>query len=157
MVGSCVASPRRPSRGAAAVEFALIVPLLALLLFGIISYGAMLSFRQTMSQAAAEGARAAAVAPPHPSTPAVGAVAKASAAVAAALGAGFGCAEGVLSRDGATVGSCLITAPTTCTPSNCPYVVTISYDYAGHPLVPRMPLVPMPRSLTYTASAEGNA
>ncbi len=49
------------SNGAAAVEFALVLPLLMLLLFGIISYGVMLSFRQSLSQAAAEGARAAAV------------------------------------------------------------------------------------------------
>ena len=52
---------RRSESGAAAVEFALVLPLLMLLLFGIISYGVMLSFRQSLSQAAAEGARAAAV------------------------------------------------------------------------------------------------
>ena len=53
---------RAPSeRGAAAVEFALVVPLLLLLIFGIISYGMMLSFRQGLTQAASEGARAAAV------------------------------------------------------------------------------------------------
>ena len=53
----------RREDGAAAVEFALVVPLLLLLLFGIISYGYMLSFRQALSQSAAEGARAAAVSP----------------------------------------------------------------------------------------------
>ena len=52
---------RRPERGAAAVEFALVVPFLLLFLVGIISYGYMLSFRQALSQGAAEGARAAAV------------------------------------------------------------------------------------------------
>ena len=52
---------RRRARGAAAVEFALIVPLLAVVLFGIINYGDMLSVRQSVSQAASEGARAAAV------------------------------------------------------------------------------------------------
>ena len=51
----------RGSRGAAAVEFALLVPIVLLLLFGIISYGYMLSFRQAMSQGASEGARAGAV------------------------------------------------------------------------------------------------
>lgn len=48
-------------RGAAAVEFALILPVLAIILFGIINFGFMLSDRQAVSQAAAEGARAAAV------------------------------------------------------------------------------------------------
>lgn len=48
-------------RGAAAVEFALILPVLLLIVFGIINFGFMLSARQAVSQAAAEGARAAAV------------------------------------------------------------------------------------------------
>ncbi|WP_435744657.1 TadE/TadG family type IV pilus assembly protein [Nocardioides sp. SYSU DS0663] len=54
---------RRADRGAAAVEFAFVAPILIMLLFGIISYGYLLSFRQSISQAAAEGARAAATAP----------------------------------------------------------------------------------------------
>jgi Flp pilus assembly protein TadG len=56
--------PRRRERGqggAAAVEFALVAPLVLLLLFGIIGYGFMLTFRQALSQGAAEGARSAAV------------------------------------------------------------------------------------------------
>lgn len=51
----------RPERGAAAVEFALILPILMLIVMGIINYGDMLSVRQSVSQAASEGARAAAV------------------------------------------------------------------------------------------------
>ena len=54
----------REDRGAAAIEFALILPILVVLVFGIIAFGYMLSFRQAMSQAAAEGGRAAAVRPP---------------------------------------------------------------------------------------------
>jgi Flp pilus assembly protein TadG len=57
------ASRHRAEGGAAAVEFALVAPLLLLLVFGVISYGYMLSFRQALSQGAAEGARAAAVSP----------------------------------------------------------------------------------------------
>ncbi|HWI42110.1 MAG TPA: TadE family protein [Nocardioides sp.] len=52
---------RAEARGAAAVEFALLLPLLMVIVFGIIDYGDMLSVRQSVSQAAAEGARAAAV------------------------------------------------------------------------------------------------
>ncbi len=55
---------RRGDDGAAAVEFAFIAPILIFLLLAIVGYGYMLSFRQAMSQAASEGARAAAVAPP---------------------------------------------------------------------------------------------
>lgn len=57
------ARARRDVRGAAAVEFALILPVLMILVFGIINYGDMLSVRQSVSQAASEGARAAAVNP----------------------------------------------------------------------------------------------
>jgi hypothetical protein len=44
-------------RGAAAVEFALLLPLLLLLLFGIIDFGRALNAQITLTQAAREGAR----------------------------------------------------------------------------------------------------
>lgn len=52
----------RGERGAALVEFTLVSVLLLLLVFGIISFGLLLSFKQDMTRAAAEGARAGAVA-----------------------------------------------------------------------------------------------
>jgi Flp pilus assembly protein TadG len=48
-------------RGAAAVEFALLLPLLLLLLFGIIDFGRALNAQITLTQAAREGARLAAL------------------------------------------------------------------------------------------------
>jgi Flp pilus assembly protein TadG len=49
---------RRPrDRGAAAVEFALILPVLLLIIFGIIDFGRMLNAQINASQAAREGAR----------------------------------------------------------------------------------------------------
>jgi Flp pilus assembly protein TadG len=53
---------RREDRGAAAVEFALLLPLLLLLIFGIIDFGRMLNAEITINEAAREGARAAALA-----------------------------------------------------------------------------------------------
>src|SRR5688500_6301269 len=52
----------RGDGGAALVEFALMAVLLFTLIFGIISFGLLLSFKQDMTRAAAEGARAGAVA-----------------------------------------------------------------------------------------------
>jgi Flp pilus assembly protein TadG len=49
-------------RGAAAVEFALLLPLLLLLIFGIVDFGRMLNAKILISEAAREGARAAALA-----------------------------------------------------------------------------------------------
>src|SRR5688572_27845529 len=64
-------SPERGGRarargddGAALVEFSLVMVLLFTLLFGIISCGLILSFQQDLTRAAAEGARAGAVAFP---------------------------------------------------------------------------------------------
>jgi Flp pilus assembly protein TadG len=59
--GALLRRRRTGDRGAAAVEFALILFPLMLIVFGIINYGDMLSVRQSVSQAASEGARAAAV------------------------------------------------------------------------------------------------
>lgn len=48
-------------RGAAAVEFALLLPVLLLLVFGIIDFGRALNAQVTLTQAAREGARLAAL------------------------------------------------------------------------------------------------
>ncbi len=57
------ASSRRGARdrGAAAVEFALVFPLLLLIVFGIIDFGRALNAQITLTQAAREGARLDAV------------------------------------------------------------------------------------------------
>jgi Flp pilus assembly protein TadG len=51
-------------RGAAAVEFALLLPVLLLILFGIIDFGRALNAQITLTQAAREGARLAALGVP---------------------------------------------------------------------------------------------
>ena len=62
---------RRPAtghasdRGAVAVEFALLLPILLLLAFGIIDFGRALNAQITLTQAAREGARLAALNQPN--------------------------------------------------------------------------------------------
>ncbi|MEV1287636.1 TadE family protein [Micromonospora sp. NPDC049679] len=51
-------------RGAAAVEMALVTPLLLLLLFGIIDFGRMMHAQITLTEAAREGARGASLRQP---------------------------------------------------------------------------------------------
>jgi Flp pilus assembly protein TadG len=51
----------RDERGAAAVEFALVLPVLLLIIFGIIDFGRMLYTKITITEAAQTGARAGAI------------------------------------------------------------------------------------------------
>ena len=52
---------RRAERGAAAVEMALVLPMLLFVVFGIIDFGRLLNAQITLTEAAREGARAAAM------------------------------------------------------------------------------------------------
>lgn len=131
-------SGRAPGRerGAAAVEFALVVPLLITLLFGIISFGFMLSFRQSISQAAAEGARAAVVAP-------AGADRETIATDAIEDAMGVACGSAYLTCSFPPVAGC----------SSC-LAVEVSYDYAGDPSKPELVFgFALPDTLSYTATA----
>jgi Flp pilus assembly protein TadG len=154
-------TPRdRDHRGAAGVEFALVAPLLMVLVFGVISYGYMLSFRQALSQGAAEGARAAAVSP-YP-----GATEKEQSALDAindALGVnayGITCtgtaAGSPLKKGTTTVGTCsVVTASCESDPTKDCVTVSLDYLYKDHPLLPNFPGVGLllPNHLTYDATA----
>ncbi|HWJ67630.1 MAG TPA: TadE/TadG family type IV pilus assembly protein [Nocardioides sp.] len=157
-MGRCLgwgrARARRDARGAAAVEFALIMPILLLLVFGIISYGYMLSFRQAISQAAAEGARAAAVAQVAGERDD-----DAVAAVNDALDSyGVTCADadGPLQRNLADVGTCsVVIAQCDGEPASvlCA-TVTIDYAYEANPLLPVPGVgIVLPDRLAYSAVA----
>ena len=124
------------------MEFALVAPLLILLVMGVISYGYMLSFRQALSQGAAEGARAAAVSP-YPD-----AVDKQSAGLSAlneALGTyGVSCsgaaAGSKLKKSSVDVGTCSITTGSCAgDPTKDCVTVALSYLYQDHPLTPKFP------------------
>lgn len=137
---------RRDDTGAAAVEFALVLPLLLLLVFGIISYGYMLSFRQALSQGAAEGARAAAVALVNED--------KESLALQAANEA-IGTYQNIKCNEGAMV--CSVTVDPCNANGDPAYAnVTMTYAYKDEPLTPAFPGLglTMPDKLSYTASAE---
>jgi len=56
---------RARDRGAAAVEFALLLPVLLLIVFGIIDFGRALNAQITLTEAAREGARLAALGQPN--------------------------------------------------------------------------------------------
>ena len=124
-----ISNRRRDQRGAAVVEFAIASTVLLVLLFGIIEYGYVLSFKQGLTQAAAEGARAAAVAASGTATT------TATSAMAHVMdGYNKHCGSG-----GLTCTATLYTdAANGCASNTCVKVVA-SYDYKNYPLMPKFP------------------
>jgi Flp pilus assembly protein TadG len=122
-------------RGAEMVEFAIVIVLLITILYGIISYGLILAAQSTLTQAAADAARAGLV--------------QSSSAVTTAEGQALtdvswmdkGCNTPDIT--GSATGS-----PITCKASEeqCPsnasiecLVVTVEYNYSQDPLFPELP------------------
>ncbi len=152
-------------RGAAAVEFAIVVPFLCFLLFAIIDYGYMLSFRQALSQAAAEGARAAAVAPASVPNTASGNADSLQNRAVQAVNQGLSsydvaCTTGGLLMHGTDhAGVCTVSLPQACTGSTTGAMcveVTLAYTYSDDPLLPSFPGVGvvLPDTMTYTTEAQ---
>ena len=140
----------RSESGAAFVEFVLVLPFFLFLIFAMVSYGGMFSFRQTLSQAATEGARAAVIAPAYStfaqrSSRAITAV---NEAFQGEVGDSVSCGTGGL--------TCTIPAvPTSCGDAAQCISVKVTYAYAAHPRlsVPQFFSFALPETLTYTASA----
>lgn len=157
---------RHREHGVAAVEFALIAPLFIALVFGIISYGYMLSFRQGMSQAAAEGARVFAVAPTV-GVSTTGSLSTKDAAIAAinrSLSSySVTCtAAGTLTRNGATVGTCSVPSTATACANNAAskcVKVDLRYSYRANPLIPSFPGlgIVLPETLAYNTTVQVNS
>jgi len=65
MLPSSVHGGSSADRGAVAVEFALLLPLLLMIVLGIVDFGRMLNAQVTLTQAAREGARLVALGQPN--------------------------------------------------------------------------------------------
>jgi Flp pilus assembly protein TadG len=119
---------RHDQRGAALVEFAIASVVLLVLLFGIIEYGYVLSFKQGLTQAAAEGARIAAVGGDGPAI---------NAAVTRAVNAfNQNCDVGGLDCKSDTTAWPPVAYP--CGTHSC-VTVEVTYDWKNHPLLPQFP------------------
>lgn len=137
----------RHQDGTAAIEFALVFPLFFLIFYGIITYGLIMVAQQSVTLAAAEGARAALR---HAATEET----REENAQAAAKGAGSVAAW--LGTDRLAFTGTPIDCPyaTGAAPLRC-YSVTVGYPYSQFPLVPLLlgPLMQLvvPANLTSTA------
>lgn len=142
-------STHRRQRGAALLEMAIVSLLLFALLFGIISYAYMMSFRSSLTQATAEGARAGAVTPASFTDPQK--IAAAQAALDQAIGAhGVTCTS--------TGMTCSITIATCPNSAQECVTVTTRYAYRANPRLPAFPGLglTLPENLQFTSVAEIN-
>lgn len=145
-------SRRRNDSGAAVVETALCICFVVLpLVFGTIAYAYMLSFRQTVTQATAEGARAAVVAPSGTSDAnrSIAAINAVSAALSTGSG-GLTCTSQYVTCTAVPVPNCGDGSTNNC------FKVTVSYPYRDHSLLPTLPGLgfTLPATITYSAEAE---
>jgi Flp pilus assembly protein TadG len=121
------------------VEFALIAVFLVFVVVGIINFGLILSFKQDMTRAAAEGARAGAVALPASKAwdEAVNATSEAVQGFDRSCGTDIDCFV--------NIHPCGTPAPrgqmgSATDPGDC-VTVELVYDYTANPLLPRPPLI----------------
>lgn len=109
----------RNERGVAALEFAIVSQLLLLLLYGMLMYGFVFALDHNITQAAAEGARAAISQTSNIETYAIN---------AAKSHLNFG--QDSTSTVTATIANCASDATVQC------ITVTITYDNRAHPVLP---------------------
>ena len=128
--GARLSLRRRNEAGAALVEFALVVSLFAMLLYGLIAFGMILATKHTVTTAAAEAARAA-VGSDDATAPVT-----AMTRIVKILGASNGRYKVGDDGLGPTVGPCTVGG----TPAD-PQCITVKiiYDLDGHPVVPPAP------------------
>jgi Flp pilus assembly protein TadG len=135
----------RGENGVEMLEFALVIPIFVFVLYGLIAFGLMLSAKQTVTNAAAEGARSA-----------VGAAGNSAAQIAAAQAKVDSAMKSYSGYDvhnpkdfNAAVAPC---DPNNQSGPSC-ITVKVTYPYSDHPLVPPAPGLGllMPDTLSSTA------
>jgi len=112
---------RKNESGAALVEFALVIGIFMLVLYGLISFGMIMATKQRVTNAASEAARSA-----------VG-ESNDTAAIAAATTR----VDTLLSGSAGSYTRVVTATPLPCSP--CLVKVTITWDWKNHPVVPPAP------------------
>lgn len=140
---------RRHHRGVAALEFAIVFPLLLALVLGIVYYGVMLALQQALTLAAEEGARAALR---YPLTSNGGTVAT---TIDLRVAAASQAARSVLP---ASVSSLISTSnpaqAVACTAPAGTQCVQVTLNLPTRSILPTVPFVPVPATLTGQATVQ---
>jgi Flp pilus assembly protein TadG len=141
----------RDDEGAETVEFAIVVVLLIALLYGIVSVGLSLAAKVTITQAAADGARAGIVV--SSTTPTATALLQESTAQTTASNDVGWMGRGACGTSG-TVITCVATeAPCSANTTQTCLTVTVTYNYARSPLFPPVPGLGITSPSTITTSS----
>lgn len=130
------------------VEFALVLPIFVALLFGIITYGYMLGYRQAVSQASIEAARVAAIKPPGYDGDRS---ADARTSIRDSLSSfGVDCDSDGIDCDIELTATCGVGNNAQCVS------VTVRHAYRDNPILPAFPGlgITLPRTIEYTAVIE---
>lgn len=133
---------RRASRGATSIEFAMVVPVLLVLILGIVYYGLIFAMQQVLTLAAEEGARAALRYQPTNAQR----VAAAYTAVASTLPT-FISNQVQTNQNSTPLVNCQNQAGMQC----LSVVLTLPLTSGNSPMLPAIPLLPVPATLTGSA------
>jgi Flp pilus assembly protein TadG len=135
--------PRSRQRGTSAIEFVLIFPVFFLIFYAIVTYGVIFAAQQTLILAAQEAARSA--------------LQFQAGGLAARQTVALNVAQQILNQGPGAISKIvpLIQTQDPCSynPSMTCIQVTLSYDYAAHPIIPSLPLLNFAVPATLTGSA----
>ena len=147
---SALAHLRRGDRGAAAVEFALLVPILLIVVFGIVDFGLLMNSSSLVSNAAREGARVGSLEGTQKASEDA-----AKAAMTGLIGTIPGPGTGLVAACTTSTGTCTGwtgTSGTTAAPAGGTVTVTITYNYTW--LTPIVRLLGFKSTLTVVRSSQ---
>ncbi|QEZ44253.1 TadE/TadG family type IV pilus assembly protein [Cupriavidus oxalaticus] len=141
--------PRRQAAGSAAVEFAIVVPLLLAIVIGIVYYGMVLALQQVLTLAAEEGARAALRYPSGVSG--TGAAATQAARVSAASAMALGTLPTSISS---AITPTNVAQAVPCASGSADLCVQVTLRLPTANILPAVPMVPVPATLSGTAMVQ---
>lgn len=140
---------RRHGAGSAAVEFAIVVPLLLAIVIGIVYYGMVLALQQVLTLAAEEGARAALRYP-------AGVVGTGAAATQAArVNAAAATARATLPESiSELLGDSNVAQAVPCAAASADMCVQVTLNLPTATILPAVPMVPVPTTLSGSAMVQ---
>ncbi|NOV27719.1 pilus assembly protein [Cupriavidus necator] len=142
-------SRRRHGAGSAAIEFAIVAPVLVTIVIGIVYYGVMLALQQVLTLAAEEGARAALRYPAGVAGTSLAATQQARVNAAAAM------ARNTLPASiSALIPAAGIAAAVPCAAGSADICVQVTLTLPTTHIMPAVPMVPLPAALSGSAMVQ---